>query len=106
MLIVKNVANGLQIFQTAKPQDSLKISAAFNLRMGVFTRLAQATYLVNQALNFLSSLPPQGDPNDTVDIGKDTAQLRRTIWALISVTKTEFDARIMATCCQTTISYW
>ncbi|KAL7952122.1 hypothetical protein V8C42DRAFT_306210 [Trichoderma barbatum] len=90
---------------TAKPQDTLKISAAFNLKMGVFTRLAQATYLVNLALKFVSSLPPQGGTNDTVDIGKDTAQLRRTIWALISVTKTEFDAHDLATCCQTAISY-
>lgn len=93
-------------FQTAKPQDNLRISAAFNLKMGVFTRLAQATYLVNQALKFLSSLPPPGDPNDTVDIAKDTAQLRRTIWALISVTKSEFDAHDLATCCQTAVSYW
>lgn len=93
-------------FQTAKPQDNLRISAAFNLKMGVFTRLAQATYLVNQALKFLSSLPPPGDPKDTVDIAKDTAQLRRTIWALISVTKSEFDAHDLATCCQTAVSYW
>lgn len=92
--------------QTAKPQDNLRISAAFNLKMGVFTRLAQATYLVNQALKFLSSLPPPGDPKDTVDIAKDTAQLRRTIWALISVTKSEFDAHDLATCCQTAVSYW
>ncbi|KAL6828040.1 hypothetical protein V8C40DRAFT_243366 [Trichoderma camerunense] len=90
---------------TAKPQDNLRISAAFNLKMGVFTRLAQATYLVNQALKFLSSLPPPGDPKDTVDIAKDTAQLRRTIWALISVTKSEFDAHDLATCCQTAVSY-
>lgn len=74
--------------------------------MGVFTRLAQATYLVNQALKFLSSLPPPGDSKDTVDIAKDTAQLRRTIWALISVTKSEFDAQALVTCCQTAISYW
>ncbi|UKZ50454.1 hypothetical protein TrVGV298_004717 [Trichoderma virens] len=100
-----DIANGLNPFQTAKPQDNLKISAAFNLKMGVFTRLAQATYLVNQALKFVSSLPPPSD-SDTVDIGKDTAQLRRTIWALISVTKTEFDAHDLATCCQTAISYW
>ncbi|KAL7930697.1 hypothetical protein V8C35DRAFT_311975 [Trichoderma chlorosporum] len=90
---------------TAKPQDNLKISAAFNLKMGVFTRLAQATYLVNQALNFISSLPPQGDVDNTIDIGRDTAQLRRTIWALISVTKTEFDPHDLVVCCQTAISY-
>ncbi|KAK4081282.1 transcriptional regulator family: Fungal Specific TF [Trichoderma aggressivum f. europaeum] len=90
---------------TAKPQDNLRISAAFNLKMGVFARLAQTTYLVNQALKFLSSLPPPGDPKDTVDIAKDTAQLRRTITALLSVTKSEFDAHDLATCCQTAISY-
>lgn len=74
--------------------------------MGVFSRLSQATYLANQALKFLSSLPPHSDTNNAVDIGKDTAQLRRTIQALISVTKTEFDAHDLATCCQTAISYW
>ncbi|KAL7954708.1 hypothetical protein V8C34DRAFT_317041 [Trichoderma compactum] len=88
------------------PQDNLRISAAFNLKMGVFTRLARAIYLVNQALKLLSSLPPPGDPKDTVDIAKDTAQLRRTISALLSVTKSEFDAHDLATCCQTAEAHW
>ncbi|KAL6874729.1 hypothetical protein J3F83DRAFT_728478 [Trichoderma novae-zelandiae] len=101
----EEVADRLSL-QTAKPHDTLKTSAAFNLRMGVFARLAQSTYLVNQALKFLASLPPQGEENDSIDIGKYTTQLRRTIWALIYVTKKEFTAKDLATCCQTAISYW
>lgn len=74
--------------------------------MGPFARLAQATYLVNQALNLLSSLPVEDGEIHSIDIGKESAQLRRTIEALISVTKTEFDFRDLVTCCQAAVSYW
>ncbi|KAL6890493.1 hypothetical protein GGI43DRAFT_425599 [Trichoderma evansii] len=90
---------------TARPQDNIKISAAFTLKMGPFARLAQATYLVNQALNLISSLSAQDEEVDSVDVGKESAQLRRTIEALISVTKTEFDFRDLVTCCQAAVSY-
>lgn len=74
--------------------------------MGPFARLAQATYLVNQALNLLSSLPTQDEGVESVDVGKESAQLRRTIEALVSVTKTEFEFRDLVTCCQAAVSYW
>ncbi|KAH8123007.1 hypothetical protein FP744_10007147 [Trichoderma asperellum] len=90
---------------TARPQDNIKISAAFSLKMGPFARLAQATYLVNQALNLLSSLPTQDEGVESVDVGKESAQLRRTIEALVSVTKTEFEFRDLVTCCQAAVSY-
>ncbi|PNP42338.1 hypothetical protein TGAMA5MH_06020 [Trichoderma gamsii] len=91
---------------TARPQDNIKISAAFALRMGPFARLAQATYLVNQALNLLSPLPIEDEEVDSFDIGKESAQLRRTIEALVYLTKTEFDFRDLVTCCQAAVSYW
>ncbi|KAM0521351.1 hypothetical protein ACHAPE_002831 [Trichoderma viride] len=91
---------------TARPQDNIKISAAFTLRMGPFTRLAQATYLMNQALNLLSSLPTEDEEVDSFDVGKESAQLRRTIEALVYLTKTEFDFRDLVTCCQAAVSYW
>ncbi|KAM0449469.1 hypothetical protein ACHAO4_007487 [Trichoderma viride] len=90
---------------TAKPQDNIKISAAFTLRMGPFARLAQATYLVNQALNLLSPRPTQDEEVDSFDVGKESAQLRRTIEALVYLTKTEFDFRDLVTCCQAAVSY-
>ncbi|UKZ67948.1 uncharacterized protein TrAtP1_009106 [Trichoderma atroviride] len=90
---------------TARPQDNIKISAAFTLRMGPFARLAQATYLVNQALNLVSPLPTQDQQVDSFDVGKESAQLRRTIEALVYLTKTEFDFRDLVTCCQAAISY-
>lgn len=74
--------------------------------MGPFARLAQATYLVNQALNLLSSLPTQDEELDSFDLEKESAQLRRTIEALVYLTKTEFDFRDLVTCCQAAISYW
>lgn len=74
--------------------------------MGPFARLAQATYLVNQALNFLSSLSTEEEGIDSIDVSKESAQLRRTIDALVSVAKTEFDFRDLVTCCQAAISYW
>jgi hypothetical protein len=74
--------------------------------MGPFARLAQATYLANQALNLLSSLGTEDEEVDTFDVGKESAQLRRTIEALVFLTKTEFDFRDLSTCCQGAISYW
>ncbi|KAL7920330.1 hypothetical protein ACQKWADRAFT_298711 [Trichoderma austrokoningii] len=90
---------------TARPQDNIKISAAFTLRMGPFARLAQATYLVNQALNLLSPLATEDEGVDSFDVGKESAQLRRTIEALVYLTKTEFDFRDLVTCCQAAMSY-
>ncbi|KAK4075565.1 transcriptional regulator family: Fungal Specific TF [Trichoderma harzianum] len=43
-----------------KPGDPFSISAGFNLEMGLFSRLAQATYLLSQAIELLAPSNPVG----------------------------------------------
>ncbi|RFU73220.1 fungal specific transcription factor, partial [Trichoderma arundinaceum] len=86
----------------AKPSDAVRLSAGFHLKMGFFARVAQATYLLSQALN--STLSP-------FHVGQiharcvDTIQLRRTLSALVKTADTEAAVRQLEFCPQSSICY-
>lgn len=77
----------------------MRLSAGFELKMGLFARLAQATYLVSQALK-ATSLSASGTPS-----AEDTAQLRRTIFALVQAAGTEAELRQLEYCPQSSICF-
>ncbi|KAL7935987.1 hypothetical protein V8C35DRAFT_321025 [Trichoderma chlorosporum] len=79
---------------TAKPSDAFKISQGFSLKMGMFSRLGQATYMLSQALDLFS---PENHQNVT-ERNQQIAQLRRTLHALIKVSDTEAAVRELRTC--------
>ncbi|KAM0259128.1 hypothetical protein ACHAQJ_003499 [Trichoderma viride] len=63
----------------SKPEDAVNISTGFTLQMGLFSRLAQATYLTSQALRSVSLATGNTEAiNDS-----QAAQLRRTLIALV-----------------------
>jgi hypothetical protein len=66
--------------------------------MGQTSRLAQATYLLSQALKSLSS--PMSDVGIVFD---EIGQLRRTILALIQVTDDEAKVREIEFCSQSAL---
>ncbi|KAK7419757.1 hypothetical protein QQX98_003129 [Neonectria punicea] len=78
---------------TSTPEDAVNMSTGFTLKMGLFSRLSQATYLLSQALNSLT-LPS----SDTAELLLERAQLRRTLLALINVADTESQARGIEFC--------
>jgi hypothetical protein len=66
--------------------------------MGLLSRLAQATYLLSQALESLSS--PMSDKANSID---EIGQLRRTLIALIQVTDNEAEVRKIEFCSQSAL---
>ncbi len=82
--------------QTAKPSDAVRISNGFTLQMGSFARQGQATYLLSQALRSIQSLPPAMD-------GDETAQLRRTLLALVHAADSEATIRRLEFCAQSAL---
>ncbi len=71
--------------------------------MGLFSRLAQATYLVSQALR---SVSPAADSRDTMNGDDDqTAQLRRTLLALVHKADGEGAIRRLEFCPQSALCY-
>ncbi|KAH6888444.1 putative fungal-specific transcription factor [Thelonectria olida] len=85
---------------TAKPADVVSISTGFTLKMGSFARLAQATYLVSQALRSLSPAPLECDLPQT----DQTAQLRRTLLSLVHAADRESAVRRLEFCAQSEFS--
>ncbi|KAB5578180.1 hypothetical protein GE09DRAFT_1088782 [Coniochaeta sp. 2T2.1] len=88
---------------TTSPGDAVRLSAGFHLRMGLFARVAQATYLVSQALN--ASSTPLSGVGRSLATSDDTAQLRRTIFALVKTADTEAIVRQLEFCPQSSICY-
>ncbi|QYS95274.1 Zn(2)-C6 fungal-type domain-containing protein [Trichoderma simmonsii] len=88
-----------------KPGDPFSISAGFNLEMGLFSRLAQATYLLSQAIELLAPSHPAG----CADLERQITQLRRTIHSLVNISDTEARLRDIEThpgiCPQLSICY-
>ncbi|PNP57819.1 hypothetical protein THARTR1_01977 [Trichoderma harzianum] len=70
---------------TAKPSDAFSISQGFSLKMGMFSRLGQATYMLSQALDLVCP----DNHQDPVERDQQIAQLRRTVHALITVSNAE-----------------
>lgn len=61
--------------------------------MGRFARFAQAAHLLSQTLQHAEEEPTQ------------TAQLRRTIFALVNLSEVEGSVRSMEYCTQTAVCY-
>lgn len=70
--------------------------------MGLFARLAQATYLLGQALKAVKV----GDNRLPGSLGDDTAQLRRTLMSLVSLADKEAKIRELEFCSQSAVCYW
>uniref|UniRef100_A0A0B7KI44 Xylanolytic transcriptional activator regulatory domain-containing protein n=1 Tax=Bionectria ochroleuca TaxID=29856 RepID=A0A0B7KI44_BIOOC len=85
---------------SSAPGDSIRFSASFNLKMGSFARLAQATHLLSQALRSISLSVSESD----VTQADETAQLRRTLLALVSVADKEATVRKLEYCAPSALS--
>lgn len=62
--------------------------------MGMFSRFGQATYMLSQALDLVSPDSQQS----AIERSQQMAQLRRTLFALITVSNAEADARELRIC--------
>ncbi|KAL6854528.1 N-terminal binuclear Zn cluster-containing/DNA binding domain-containing protein [Trichoderma novae-zelandiae] len=69
------------------------LATANSYHLGLFARFAQAAHLLSQVLHHVS------------EQSNETAQLRRTIFALINVSKIEASMRRLEYCSQTAICY-
>lgn len=78
----------------AKPSDAFSISEGFSLKMGMFSRLGQATYMLSQALDLVCP----DNHQDPIERDQQIAQLRRTVHALITVSNAEASVRELRTC--------
>lgn len=89
-------------FQTAKPGDAVKISNGFSFKIGGFARLAQATYLLSQAFR---SITPSAEVETGMDGIDQSAQLRRTLLALIHATDSEAKVRRLDFCASSELGF-
>ncbi|KAK2022428.1 hypothetical protein LX32DRAFT_629892 [Colletotrichum zoysiae] len=87
---------------TSKPGDSVDISTGFMLKMGRFARLAQATYLLGQALSAVT-LPADGVAGR--GSSDQNEQLRRTLLSLVHIVDAEADARRLEFCAQSALCF-
>ncbi|KAH8660396.1 hypothetical protein BX600DRAFT_56519 [Xylariales sp. PMI_506] len=85
---------------TSHPSDAVRISNGFELKMGSFARLSQATYLLSQALK---SIQPTSAEKETGNI-TNTEQLRRTLLALVHAADNEATVRKLEFCAQSAFS--
>lgn len=75
------------------PEDALTLGSANSLSMGRFARFAQAAHLLSQVLDRIA------------DGSDDTEQLRRTIFALVNVSRIEAEMRQLEFCTQMAVCY-
>ena len=88
--------------QTATPDDAVKISTGFSLKIGGFARLAQATYLLSQAFHSVKSSAVTEDDTNDID---QAAQLRRTLLALVHAADSEAAHRRLDFCASSEMSF-
>jgi hypothetical protein len=69
------------------------LATANSYHLGLFARFAQAAHLLSKVLHQVS------------EQSNETAQLRRTIFALVNVSKIEASMRRLEYCSQTSICY-
>ncbi|KAH6608426.1 hypothetical protein Trco_001772 [Trichoderma cornu-damae] len=80
---------------TSRPQDAFTLGSANALALGRFARFAQAAHLLGQVLRHVAEGSPESE----------TAQLRRTIFSLVSVSNLEAHLRQVEFCSQTAVCY-
>ncbi|KAI9147859.1 Transcription factor BOA15 [Paramyrothecium foliicola] len=85
-------------------KNAVSISTGFSLEMGLFSRQSQATYLLGQTLKVVSAadVPPSADNLNETD---DTAQLRRTLQALVNLIEKEAQVRRLELCTPSALVY-
>ncbi|KAL7944092.1 hypothetical protein V8C42DRAFT_96239 [Trichoderma barbatum] len=90
---------------TFQPEDAITVSTGFNRLTSLFSGLAQATYLLSQAIKSISSfLSPYGGSR-AVRLEEETAQLRRTLHAFVQMAERATAVRRLEFCSPTAISY-
>ena len=70
--------------------------------MGIFSRTAQATYLLSEALK---SVPPRVNYQDQTAHANQVMQLRRTLLALVHLADTEATVRRLEFCTPSSICF-
>ncbi|PTB66770.1 N-terminal binuclear Zn cluster-containing protein [Trichoderma citrinoviride] len=80
---------------SGRPEDAYTLGSATALDLGRFARFAQAAHLLGQVLRHVAEGSPESE----------TAQLRRTIFSLVSISKLEAHLRQMEFCSQTAVCY-
>ncbi|UKZ54120.1 hypothetical protein TrVGV298_007926 [Trichoderma virens] len=80
---------------TIRPEDAYTLGSATALDLGRFARFAQAAHLIGQVLRHVAEGSSESE----------TAQLRRTIFSLVSVSKLEAHLRQLEFCSQTAVCY-
>ncbi|OPB47156.1 Zn2Cys6 transcriptional regulator [Trichoderma guizhouense] len=80
---------------TCRPEDAYTLGSATALDLGRFARFAQAAHLIGQVLRHVGEGYSESE----------TAQLRRTIFSLVSVSKLEAHLRQLEFCAQTAVCY-
>jgi hypothetical protein len=76
------------------------MSSESTLFMGRFARLSQSVRLLSRTLEHISNPHPRGNL-----FLEETAQLRRTIFALVSIYRLEESERRLEFCSQSAICY-
>ncbi|CRL22637.1 Fungal transcriptional regulatory protein, N-terminal [Penicillium camemberti] len=89
----------------SEPEDAVPISQGFVFKIGHFGRLAQATYLISQALATIRSFSAVSTDLSNTSLSSETAQLCRTFEALARANEMEVTVRRLPFCCQSLISY-
>jgi hypothetical protein len=87
--------------QNANPVDASSIFTGFELRMGVFARLSQTTFLLGQTLELLKN----ESTYETIALSSRKSQLRRTLLALVHATDSEASVRVLEFCAQSGLSF-
>ncbi|KAL7935789.1 hypothetical protein V8C35DRAFT_298248 [Trichoderma chlorosporum] len=90
---------------TFRPEDAIKLSAGMNRITSLFSGLAQATYLLSQVINSISSMLSPDDESQTVSLKEDTEQLRRTLHAYVQMAEKATKARRLEFCCPSAVCY-
>lgn len=78
----------------------MSISTSFSLKTGLFSRLAQSTYLLGEALKVIKA---QTDVEGSAAGVEEVAQLRRTVLALIHLSDSESKLRGLQFCPQVSV---
>jgi hypothetical protein len=91
---------------TAKPSDAVRVCDASTMRTGNSARLAQTTYLLSQALTAIKmSSICTINPDKTQNLSEETAQLRRTLLALVHAADSEGEHRRLEFCPQSALAF-
>ncbi|KAL7932984.1 N-terminal binuclear Zn cluster-containing protein [Trichoderma chlorosporum] len=80
---------------TYQPEDFCTLGSTNTLDLGRFARFAQAAHLISQVLRHVAEGSSESE----------TAQLRRTIFSLVNISKLEAHLRRLEFCAQTCVCY-